>query len=54
MLTLEHYRNVFANNEVWRAARNTLFLGLVGASATMVLGASLPMSRRARAGADAV
>jgi iron(III) transport system permease protein len=39
MLTLEHYRSVLSNTEVWRAFGNTLLLGLFGASATMVLGA---------------
>lgn len=39
MLTLEHYRSVLANHEVWRAFGNTFLLGLFGASATMVLGA---------------
>lgn len=39
MLTLEHYRSVFSSSEIWRAFRNTLLLGLGGASATMVLGA---------------
>ena len=39
MLTLEHYRSVLSNREVWRAFGNTLLLGLFGASATMVLGA---------------
>lgn len=39
MLTLEHYRSVLSNAEVWRAFGNTLLLGLSGASATMVLGA---------------
>jgi iron(III) transport system permease protein len=38
MLTLEHYRNVFSNDEFWRALRNTMSLGLMGATATMVLG----------------
>lgn len=38
MLTLEHYVAVFQNNDVWRAVRNTMLLGLAGASATMVLG----------------
>jgi iron(III) transport system permease protein len=38
MLTLEHYRSVFSNSEVWRAFRNTFLLGLLGASSTMVLG----------------
>ena len=36
-LTLDHYREVFANGEFWRALGNTMFLGLFGASATMVL-----------------
>lgn len=39
MLTLDHYRAVLANDDVWRAFRNTFLLGLGGASATMVLGA---------------
>ncbi len=38
-LTLDHYREVFANGEFWRAAGNTLFLGLAGSTATMILGA---------------
>ena len=38
MLTLEHYRAVFANSEFWRALRNTMLLGLMGATAVMVLG----------------
>ncbi len=39
MLTLEHYRNVFASSEIWRAFGNTMLLGLIGASLTMALGA---------------
>jgi iron(III) transport system permease protein len=39
MLTLEHYRSVLGNSEVWRAFRNTFMLGLIGASTTMLLGA---------------
>ena len=39
MLTFEHYRNVWRNQEFWRALRNTATLGLVGATATMLLGA---------------
>jgi iron(III) transport system permease protein len=39
MLTLEHYRNVFSSSEIWRAFSNTMLLGLIGASATMALGA---------------
>jgi len=38
MLTLEHYRAVFSNSEFWRALRNTMLLGLLGATATMLLG----------------
>jgi iron(III) transport system permease protein len=38
MLTLEHYAQVFNNKDVWRAVRNTMLLGLAGATATMVLG----------------
>jgi iron(III) transport system permease protein len=38
MLTLDHYRNVWDNNEFWRALGNTMLLGVVGATATMVLG----------------
>jgi iron(III) transport system permease protein len=38
MLTLEHYRSVLSNHEVWRAFGNTFLLGLLGASTTMVLG----------------
>ncbi|MEO3388460.1 iron ABC transporter permease [Mesorhizobium sp. CAU 1741] len=39
MLTLDHYRAVWSNREVWRAFGNTLFLGLTGATVTMILGA---------------
>jgi iron(III) transport system permease protein len=38
MLTFEHYLAVFRNGELWRAVRNTAFLALSGATATMVLG----------------
>ncbi|MFI5013957.1 MAG: ABC transporter permease [Hyphomicrobiales bacterium] len=38
MLTLDHYRNVLRNGQIWRAFLNTMFLGLSGATATMVLG----------------
>ena len=38
MLTLDHYRAVWDNRLVWRALGNTLLLGLLGATATMVLG----------------
>ena len=46
MLTLEHYRAVLGNREVWRAFRNTIFLGLVGATLTMCSAQPSPMSRR--------
>lgn len=39
MLTLEHYVAVFENREIWRATGNTMLLGLIGATATMALGA---------------
>lgn len=38
MFTFEHYVNVWNNDLFWRALRNTLWLGVVGATATMVLG----------------
>ena len=38
MLTLEHYRNVWDSSEFWRALGNTMLLGVVGATATMLLG----------------
>lgn len=38
MLTLEHYREVLGDSEFWRATKNTMMLGVVGATATMVLG----------------
>ncbi len=37
-LTLEHYRAVADDDLLWRAIRNTLLLGLAGATLTMVLG----------------
>jgi iron(III) transport system permease protein len=39
MLTFEHYRNVWEKDEFWRALGNTMLLGLLGATATMALGA---------------
>jgi iron(III) transport system permease protein len=39
MLTLEHYRAVWENRLFWRALGNTLLLGFLGATITMVLGA---------------
>jgi iron(III) transport system permease protein len=38
MLTLAHYRNVWENNEFWRALGNTMLLGGAGATLTMFLG----------------
>jgi iron(III) transport system permease protein len=38
MLTLQNYTAVFDNGEFWRAARNTLLLGLGGATTTMIVG----------------
>jgi iron(III) transport system permease protein len=38
MLTLDHYRAVMQNSDFWRALSNTMLLGLMGASATMVFG----------------
>lgn len=38
MLTVEHYRAVWDNRLFWRALGNTLLLGLMGATATMLLG----------------
>jgi iron(III) transport system permease protein len=38
MLTMEHYQAVWQNRLVWRALGNTLLLGLLGATATMLLG----------------
>jgi iron(III) transport system permease protein len=39
MLTLEHYRAVWENRLFWRALGNTLLLGFLGATITMILGA---------------
>jgi iron(III) transport system permease protein len=38
MLTLEHYQAVFGSSEFWRGFGNTMMLGLVGATLTMLLG----------------
>jgi iron(III) transport system permease protein len=38
MVTTEHYAAVWNNRLVWRALGNTLLLGLLGATATMLLG----------------
>jgi iron(III) transport system permease protein len=41
MLTLDHYRDVFGSSEFWRGFANTMVLGLVGATLTMVLGSAV-------------
>jgi iron(III) transport system permease protein len=41
MLTLDHYRAVFGSGEFWRGFGNTMMLGLVGATLTMVLGGAV-------------
>ncbi|RJF69743.1 ABC transporter permease [Rhodopseudomonas palustris] len=41
MLTLEHYRAVFGSRDFWRGFSNTMLLGLVGATATMLLGCTI-------------
>jgi len=38
MFTLDNYRNVWANRDFWQALRNTMWLGVTGATATMILG----------------
>lgn len=38
MLTLEHWENVFSNRIIWRAFWNTMYLGVIGSTATMILG----------------
>ena len=38
MLTLDHYYAVAQNKDFWRSLSNTMLLGLLGATATMVLG----------------
>lgn len=38
MFTFDNYVNVWNNRDFWTALRNTLWLGVAGASATMVLG----------------
>lgn len=37
-ITLQHYAAVFQDDMLWRAIRNTMLLGLFGATATMILG----------------
>jgi iron(III) transport system permease protein len=41
MLTLDHYHEVFGSNEFWRGFANTMLLGLIGATLTMVLGGAV-------------
>ncbi|WP_407160558.1 ABC transporter permease [Bradyrhizobium sp. STM 3557] len=41
MLTLDHYREVFGSSEFWRGFANTMLLGLIGATLTMVLGGAV-------------
>jgi iron(III) transport system permease protein len=41
MLTLDHYRDVFGSSEFWRGFGNTMLLGLIGATLTMVLGGAV-------------
>src|SRR5215475_51568 len=41
MLTLEHYRAVLSSSEFWRGFDNTMVLGVVGATVTMVLGGTV-------------
>jgi iron(III) transport system permease protein len=41
MLTLEHYQAVFGSSEFWRGFGNTMILGLVGATLTMLLGGAV-------------
>jgi iron(III) transport system permease protein len=38
MLTLDHWREVLSSPQIWQSARNTVFLALTGATATMALG----------------
>jgi len=38
MLTLENYTKVLGSREIWRAFGNTMYLGALGSTATMVLG----------------
>ena len=41
MLTLEHYQAVLSSSEFWRGFGNTMLLGVVGATLTMVLGGTV-------------
>lgn len=41
MLTLDHYREVFGSGDFWRGFGNTMLLGFVGATLTMLLGGAV-------------
>lgn len=41
MLTLDHYREVFASSDFWRGFGNTMILGFFGATLTMLLGGAV-------------
>jgi len=41
MLTLEHYQAVLGSSEFWRGFSNSMLLGFVGATLTMVLGGAV-------------
>jgi iron(III) transport system permease protein len=41
MLTLDHYREVFSSSDFWRGFGNTMLLGFVGATLTMLLGGTV-------------
>ena len=41
MLTLDHYREVFGSSDFWRGFGNTMLLGFVGATLTMLLGGAV-------------
>ena len=41
MLTLDHYRAVLSDRNFWHALANTFLLGVLGATATMLLGATV-------------
>jgi iron(III) transport system permease protein len=41
MLTLDHYYAAWSNRLLWRALGNTLLLGVLGATATMMLGGAV-------------
>jgi len=41
MLTLDHYREVFASSDFWRGFGNTMLLGFFGATLTMLLGGAV-------------